>query len=80
LYNDILEKVKANCNASWAQNMEDKVMETLRDHNKCDGQRNTQVIRCHKKRLRKYDSDEEEDGVNEVDAENDLSTVFAYMV
>jgi hypothetical protein len=32
------------------------------------------------KRLCEYDSDEEEDGVNEVDAENDLSTVFAYMV
>jgi hypothetical protein len=44
LYNDILEKVKANHNASWAQNMEDKVMETLRDCNKCDGWRNTQVI------------------------------------
>jgi hypothetical protein len=44
VYNKILEKVKANHNASWAQNVEDKVMETLRDHNKCDRWRNTQVI------------------------------------
>jgi hypothetical protein len=27
-----------------------------------------------------YDSNEEEDGDYEVDAENDLSTVFAYIV
>jgi hypothetical protein len=27
-YNKILEKVRANCKASWAQNVEDKVMET----------------------------------------------------
>jgi hypothetical protein len=73
LYNDILEKVKANRNASWAQNVEDKVMETLRDRNKCDGRRNTQVIRRRKKRIRKYYSNEEEDGVEGVDAENDLS-------
>jgi hypothetical protein len=31
LYNKIMEKVEANCNALWAQNMEDKVMETMRE-------------------------------------------------
>jgi hypothetical protein len=30
-YNEILEKVRANGKASWAQNVEAKVMETLRD-------------------------------------------------
>jgi hypothetical protein len=64
-----------------AQNMEDTVMETLRDCYNCDGWRNTNVILCHKKRVHKYDSSNgEEDGGNEVDADNDLSTVFAYMV
>ena len=80
MYNDILEKVKADCNASWAQNMEDEVMETLRDRNQCDRWRNTQVIRRCNLRLREYDSNEEENGRNEVDAENDLSAVFGYMV
>jgi hypothetical protein len=81
MYNDILEKVRANCNVSWAQNVEDKVMETLRKRYNCDGGRNTNDIHRHKKRVREYDSSNgEEDGGNEVDADNDLSTVFAYMV
>jgi hypothetical protein len=81
MYNDILEKVRANHNASWAQNVEDKVMETLRKHYNCDGGRNTNVIYRHKKRVHEYDSSNgEEDGGNEVDADNDLSTVFAYIV
>jgi hypothetical protein len=81
MYNDILEKVRANCNASWAQNVEDKVMETLRKLYNCDGRRTTNVIRRRKKKVCEYDSsDGEEDRGNEVDADNDLSTVFAYMV
>jgi hypothetical protein len=62
--------------------VEDKVTETLRKHYNCDGGRNTNVIQCHKKRACEYDSsDGEEDGGDEVvDADNDLGTVFAYMV
>ena len=80
MYNEILEKVKANRNASWAQKVEDKVMETMRDHHKNDERRNTIVIQRRKKRVRDYDSGEEEDGDYEVEADNDLSTVFAYGV
>jgi hypothetical protein len=53
LYNNILEKVKTNCNASLAQNVENKVIETLREHYNCVGRRNTQLIQHRKKRLRK---------------------------
>jgi hypothetical protein len=42
--NEILEKVRANCKASWAQNVEDKVMKTLRDHYNYDGRRNKNLI------------------------------------
>jgi hypothetical protein len=44
VYNKILEKVRANCKASWAQNVEDKVMETLREHYNYDGRRNKNLI------------------------------------
>jgi hypothetical protein len=45
VYNKILEKVRANCKASWAKNVEDKVMEqTLRDHYNYDGWRNKNLI------------------------------------
>jgi hypothetical protein len=43
-YNEILEKVRANCEASWAQNVEDKVMETLRECYNYDGWRNKNLI------------------------------------
>jgi hypothetical protein len=49
VYNKILEKVRANCKASWAQNVEDKVMETLRDHYNYDGWRNKNLIQQQKK-------------------------------
>jgi hypothetical protein len=80
MYNEILEKVKANRIASWAQKVEDKVMETMRDRHKNDERRNTIVIRRRMKRVRDYDSGEEEDGDYELDADNDLSTVFAYSI
>jgi hypothetical protein len=80
MYNKILEKVKANRIASWAQKVEDKVMETMRDRHKNDERRNTIVIRCRKKRVHDYDSGKEEDGDYELDADNDLSTVFAYSI
>jgi hypothetical protein len=80
-YNEILEKVRDNRKASWAQNVEDKVMETLRDRYNCDGRRNRNLIRRRKKRKFEYcGSDGEEDGDNAVDADNDLSTVFALAV
>jgi hypothetical protein len=60
--------------------VEDKVMETMRDCNKNGERRNTNVIRRRKKRVHDYDSNEEEDGNYELDADNDLSAVFAYMV
>jgi hypothetical protein len=56
------------------------VIETLKERYNFVGQRNTQMIRRRKKRLREYNSDEDGDDFNEVDAENDLSTVFAHMV
>jgi hypothetical protein len=43
-YNEILVEVKANCKASWAQNVEDKVMETLRERYNYDGRRNKNLI------------------------------------
>jgi hypothetical protein len=43
-YNDILEKVKTNRNASWAKNVEDKVMETLKERYNFVRRRNTQLI------------------------------------
>ena len=55
-------------------------METMRDRHKNDERRNTIVIRRRKKRVRDYGSGEEEDGDYEVEADNDLSTVFAYGV
>jgi hypothetical protein len=44
VYNKILEKVRAYCKASWAQNVEDKVMETLRERYNYDGRRNKNLI------------------------------------
>jgi hypothetical protein len=58
--------------------VEDKVMETMRDRHKNDERRNTIVIRRRKKRVRDYDSGEDEDGDYELNADNDLSTVFTY--
>jgi hypothetical protein len=81
VYCEILEKVRANCKASWAQNVEDKVMETLRDCYNYDGWRNKNLIQRRKKRKFEYcGSDGEEDGDNEVDANNNLSTIFALAV
>jgi hypothetical protein len=62
--------------------VEDKVMEqTLRDHYNYDGWRNKNLIWRRKKRKFEYcGSDWEEDGGNEVDADNDLSTVFALAI
>jgi hypothetical protein len=62
--------------------VEDNVMETLRDRYNSDGWRNKNLIRRRTKK-RKFEycgSNGEEDDGDEVDADNDLSTVFTLAV
>jgi hypothetical protein len=81
-YNEYLEKVKSNCRAVGAWDIEEAVMNTLKECYEKETQRNTIAVQCHRRKRRHHnlldsDGSDEERALGEIDAHNDLSTAFA---
>ena len=78
LYNGFMHKVKENCQAAWARDVEEEVKEALKLRYDGARQRHTQAVRRRRRKRRRmhndYSSDEDELDIN---AENDLGTAFA---
>lgn len=79
-YNHYMDKVKLNREAVGAKDVEEAVVNTLKQRHEWDTRRNTIAVRRRKRRhhiLLDGNDSEEERGLGEIDAHNDLSTAFA---
>ena len=80
-YNDYMDKVKLNQKAVGAKDVEEGVVNTLKQWYEFETRRNTIAVQCQRKRrhhiLLDGNDSEEERGLGEIDAHNDLSTAFA---
>jgi hypothetical protein len=81
-YNEYLDKVKENRAAGWANDVEEAVLNTLKQRYLHETQRSTMAVRRRRKKRRRGimlddEDSEEERGLGEIDANNDLSTAFA---
>jgi hypothetical protein len=81
-YNEYMDKVKLNREAVGAKDVEEAVMNTLKQRYENETRRNTIAVRRRRRKRRLHillddDDSEEEHGLGEIDAHNDLSMAFA---
>ena len=81
-YNEYMEKVKTNRKAVGARDVEEAVMNALKERYEKETRRNTIAVRCRRRKRRHHnlldsDDSDEERALGEIDAHNDLSTAFA---
>jgi hypothetical protein len=82
-YNDLMHKVKENRRAAGARDVEQAVMDALKEWYNHETRRHTLAVCRRRKRRRQRDqddSDHDEHGLGDIDADNDLSEVFATSV
>ena len=80
-YNEYMEKVKTNRKAVGARDVEEAVMNALKERYEKETRRNTIAVRRRRRKRRHHnlldsDDSDEERALGEIDAHNDLSTAF----
>jgi len=80
-YNHYMDKVKSNREAVGAKDVEEAVVNTLKQRYEWETRRNTIAVRRRRRKRRHHilldGNDSEGEGLGEIDAQNDLSTAFA---
>jgi len=72
-----MHKVKENCQAAWAHDVEEEVKEAPKLRYDQETRRHTQAVRRRRKKRPRNDDYSSDEHELDIDAENDLSIAFA---